>query len=294
MNTVRFVEPNFRCRVARANRPDLKPVGRLVYAESEQAAREFFQSHGYVVHSIQAYDFALWKENAKRATTLAYAAHKRGQKPVFKSAIWAVLKEHLQDLFSWKCAYCEAWFMHVAFGDVEHYRPKAKVEEDPGHPGYYWLAYDPNNYLPSCQLCNQGIAKKNHFPVSGTRAYEPADSLEDEHPDLVNPYRDAPLRHLRFAPSTSNINPGWVMSVDDRGQKSIEHYDLNREFLITVRKREQEYVRLQFKKLLSDEDGPGLAKLVSECRRGRQQFSAAAIAEIEDYCSRVNIRSPFQ
>jgi hypothetical protein len=59
-----------------------------------------------------------------------------------------------------KCAYCEAPTSLVAHGDVEHYRPKSE---------YWWLAYVYDNYLASCQLCNQSF-KKAKFPlVPGAR-----------------------------------------------------------------------------------------------------------------------------
>ena len=56
-----------------------------------------------------------------------------------------------------KCAYCEADVAVVAHGDVEHFRPKSE---------YWWLAYCYDNYLYSCQLCNQTY-KGKHFPIHG-------------------------------------------------------------------------------------------------------------------------------
>ena len=56
-----------------------------------------------------------------------------------------------------KCAYCEAPTSVVAHGDVEHFRPKSI---------YWWLALTFDNYLYSCQLCNQSY-KSDNFPISG-------------------------------------------------------------------------------------------------------------------------------
>lgn len=53
--------------------------------------------------------------------------------------------------------YCEAPLKVVAYGDVEHYRPKSV---------YWWLAYSYENYLASCTLCNQAF-KKDFFPIGG-------------------------------------------------------------------------------------------------------------------------------
>ena len=58
-----------------------------------------------------------------------------------------------------KCAYCESPTSVVAFGDVEHFRPKDL---------YWWLAFSFDNYTYSCQLCNQKFKGAN-FSVAGKR-----------------------------------------------------------------------------------------------------------------------------
>lgn len=95
-----------------------------------------------------------------------------------------------------KCAYCEVRLDTLYGLDVEHVRPKAKitewesmnmettfipkaefnkqenreVDERPKEragtsrsPGYWWLAYEWNNYLLACKECNGW--KHNYFPV---------------------------------------------------------------------------------------------------------------------------------
>jgi hypothetical protein len=291
MNNAMFVEPNFRCKIRPKGKADAKWMGRLVYAKSEAEARAFLDGKGFEIHSVKQYNFETWKKDAETAKKLVLRAKKAGKKPEFKASLWSVLKEHLQDLFYEKCAYCEALFLHVEFGDVEHYRPKAGVTGEPKHDGYYWLAYAPDNYLPSCQRCNQA-AKKNHFPISGKRAFGPSDSLNDENPLLMNPYTDDPLKYVKFA-SSHDKNPGWVMPVDDKGKESIKSYDLNRDTLIRVRKEEQEHIRLRLKSLLSDENPRGLNELIRDCQFGRRQFSSAATAEIENYYRTMGFASPF-
>jgi len=61
----------------------------------------------------------------------------------------------LDGLYKEKCAYCESIYSAVDSRDIEHFRPKAGVTEAPGHPGYWWLAADWSNLLPSCPPCNQ-------------------------------------------------------------------------------------------------------------------------------------------
>ena len=77
-------------------------------------------------------------------------------KQEFKTGRWKEAKPQLLKETNNKCAYCEAPTAVVAYGDVEHYRPKSK---------YWWLAYCYDNYLPSCQLCNQKY-KRAKFQVA--------------------------------------------------------------------------------------------------------------------------------
>ena len=66
----------------------------------------------------------------------------------FDSAIYAgkEVKDALIGMQHGKCAFCESRITHIAYGDVEHFRPKAGVRQEPGdklqRPGYYWLAYE--------------------------------------------------------------------------------------------------------------------------------------------------------
>jgi uncharacterized protein (TIGR02646 family) len=73
----------------------------------------------------------------------------------FNSSVWKAAKVQLKLESGGKCAYCESPTDTVAHGDVEHFRPKSV---------YWWLAYCYDNYLYSCQICNQ-VFKKDHFPV---------------------------------------------------------------------------------------------------------------------------------
>lgn len=76
---------------------------------------------------------------------------------VLKSAIWGEAKKQLLEETHEKCAYCETPTSVVAYGDVEHFRPKST---------YWWLAYCYENYLASCTICNQRY-KKDHFSIGG-------------------------------------------------------------------------------------------------------------------------------
>jgi len=113
----------------------------------------------------------------------------------FKTSYWKPAKEQQKKETHNKCAYCEADTAVVAHGDVEHFRPKSI---------YWWLAYCYDNYLYSCQVCNQ-VYKGNSFPIRGAPLPEP----------LVNPLAtDAELQGMAatLAPDPLNDSQGLPMA----------------------------------------------------------------------------------
>lgn len=149
------------------------------------------------------------------------------EKPPFRTYRKDSVKTQLYTLFHGKCAYCETFYPAVAPVDVEHYRPKGGVGEDAKHPGYWWLAMDWENLLPSCIHCNRlnehvtpvlstqlvelradgaGFSKQrrvttgkgNHFPILGRRATPSSRDFSAECPLLLDPCRDNPKEHLTF------------------------------------------------------------------------------------------------
>src|SRR4051812_48090884 len=53
------------------------------------------------------------------------------------------------------CAYCGCLLPRNDRGDVDHFRPKSRLRDDPSHGGDWWLAYVFDNYLLSCSTCNR-------------------------------------------------------------------------------------------------------------------------------------------
>jgi hypothetical protein len=229
--------------------------------------------------------FRKWKAKADAETAVAVAeyaaARKEGRPPEyeFKSAIWSEFKEHLLHLFNNKCAYCEALFLHVAFGDVEHYRPKKRVTEAPGHPGYYWLAYDPRNLLPSCVRCNRGDAKMNQFPVAdpAKRAASHHGSLAGEAPLLLNPYEHNPQEHLAFQAESGMVE---VKAGSKLGEASIVCYRLNREDLTSARSKAQHDALAGLYVDIVREDNARLGNKVAAYLAGTEEFSRAVLSQI--------------
>lgn len=95
------------------------------------------------------------KPRVKKNLTVL-TAKRDGTAPRFSSAQWKPAKANLRKESRGKCAYCESLAETVAHCDVEHFRPKSV---------YWWLAYCYDNYLFSCQICNQSY-KSDSFPVS--------------------------------------------------------------------------------------------------------------------------------
>jgi len=174
----------------------------------------------------------------------------------------------LELLFHGKCAYCETSYAATAPVDIEHYRPKSAVAEDPGHGGYWWVAMDWNNLLPSCIDCNRKrgqqifaitmnleelartskpvstqTGKKDSFPLaaSGTRAGYATTDFSAEHALLLDPCRDDPKAYLAYSFDPNHpvglILPTGAQADAERGAVSIQVYGLNRQKLVEDRTR---------------------------------------------------------
>ena len=164
------------------------------------------------------------------------------------------VREALWEMQHHKCCYCERIRDKNRESDVEHFRPKAMVEGVDGHLGYWWLAYDWDNLLFSCRICNQEY-KRNHFPVQdeSVRASGPAGDLETEGYLFLHPCFDDPEKHLHWywyvqrpqsgagsgggaAGKQGSYDPvAFIRGDDIRGTTTVEKLGLNREELIVER-----------------------------------------------------------
>lgn len=151
----------------------------------------------------------------------------------FKSAYWQKkdIKKALFTMHSGKCCYCERKRDETRETDVEHFRPKAGVIDDPHHPGYWWQAYDWNNYFYSCKKCNQGH-KINQFPLmaGSPRAHTPTDNLANERPFLINSEKENPEDFITFEWSRAYGVFVKAIGLDDedgRGDRTIKITGLN-------------------------------------------------------------------
>jgi uncharacterized protein (TIGR02646 family) len=120
-----------------------------------------------------------------------------------KHASWGSLKSWLSEISTNKCWYCEAKSTRAPL-DVDHFRPKLAITVDGiklvGHDGYYWLAYEWQNFRLSCQRCNRPEkdagalhGKANEFPIQNEtqRCFLPTGNWNAESPRLLDPCREA-------------------------------------------------------------------------------------------------------
>jgi len=185
------------------------------------------------------------------------------------------VKYALEQLFHGKCAYCEGYFAQSQPVDIEHYRPKSRVAGSK-HGGYWWLAAEWGNLLPSCIDCNrrrkqshppisedleeffgqidpnkpQNMGKLDHFPlrdntmraIFDTDVDKRSESLLGEERLLLNPTQDNPNEHISFNTGHKDeysLALPWDVDgkVSDVGLMSIQTYGLNRLGLVQARTR---------------------------------------------------------
>lgn len=190
---------------------------------------------------------AKWKAEIRAAST-PQAREKAQNKYRHKQ-----IKEALIAMFHGKCAYCESRIMHIDYGHIEHFKPKAR-------PEYHDLAVDWTNLLLACGRCNGTENKGVKFPG-------PA-----EGGPLVNPTEEDPDQHLRydFDPMTKLAN---VLGISERGETTWKTLGLNRPEL--VRHRSGFVMKLWVIATLCQQDAAA-RKLIDEAVDNDAEYAAFA------------------
>lgn len=239
-------------------------------------------------------------EKDREALRKAYGRRKKavGEKKDTKPAIpdrWGDYKAYFSAAQARKCGYCEGKAVVGAHGDVEHYRPKRAISilvnegreldhlgnvsgrtgDDLG-VGYWWLAYDWNNYLLSCGNCNQKW-KKTFFPVSDIPRTVPPVRGAAERVLLLNPFeRKDPVNHLEFFAN------GEVEGRTPEGRATVKICGLNRPSLIDAREEKCESADTAVQQLsaaLSAQDSEEeVAALFTLHRLGRRKYVYSGVA----------------
>lgn len=214
---------------------------------------------------------------------IEYYRKKTNHKKAYKFSVYKTKEvvKVLNERFAYKCAYCESFYGATQPVDVEHYRPKAAVLEGRKKLlGYYWLAADWKNLLPSCTDCNRlrkhprpdgtvvTSGKGNRFPISNPkqRATAPGEHTREK-PLLLHPYEDDPAEHLQFT------RDGMVIprKGSRKGRVSIDVYGLFRPLLALARRERltlilarMKAVRTIMKGLDDDPENATLKELLRE------------------------------
>ncbi len=223
--------------------PDILALANLAGTKEAENALEFYKD------AIKAWAAIAAKA---KANTTNFKKRKKRNPPNFEFKVYRdkAVKAALQALFKGKCAYCEFSYMAGITGDVEHYRPKGGVDLEDGQtlwPGYYWLATEWENLLPSCNLCNRPntlddladgksrtMGKSNFFPVANEKKRKiTKKGLVSEEPLLLNPCRDEPSNHLEFFEADGH--KALLRGKTENGKRTIEVLGLNRSDLVLKR-----------------------------------------------------------
>lgn len=227
----------------------------------------------------------------------------------FKAYKEKTVKEALERMFGKKCAYCESRYDAVEPMEVEHFRPKGGYES--GNklktPGYYWLAAEWKNLLPSCIDCNRKrtqpfvdapphmSGKANKFPIADEkkRAGRPGQETREERL-LLDPCTDRPEEHLVFN-GDGTVDPvsDEKGRLDSLGKTSIEVFGLDRQGLVEGRKRMLVFLELALSSVEDlaflvekDPGNPRWEEKLAQARRRLEDFTAPD-HEYAQFCRQV-------
>ena len=171
------------------------------------------------------------------------------------------VKQPLYDMFSGKCAFCERK-VELSAGRIEHFRPKSQ---------YVNLTFDWNNFLYSCEVCNNRQNKGSKFPLDcdGTQLLiDPTDEDCDIY-EYLEFYWD---KETQLAS---------VVGKDGRGKVVQEILDLNRKDLREHRTKELKKLLLLFK--LAKTGDQEAIKLVTQSCKFDEEYTAFALFYILPY-----------
>lgn len=141
------------------------------------------------------------------------------------------IRDWLLEQFNNKCWYTEA-YESVSSIHVDHYRPKIRATDLDGNEceGYWWLAFEWDNYRICGQLIN--VKKLDVFPIiEGARANH-ADivSLKLEAPVLIDPKTDQArlITYEKDEDACIAVPAAGINEVEEnRAKKTIEVLGLN-------------------------------------------------------------------
>lgn len=132
------------------------------------------------------------------------------------TVFWNHIRRELRDdadflyhVFHGKCAFCESYMAHVAFAQIEHYKPKRYFSE---------AVFDWDNWLLSCGVCNTQKGQRRDF----------LEAHCEGRPCLINPAHDVPADDLHFVRHK-------IFGDTRRGEYTIDLIQLDRDALNKAR-----------------------------------------------------------
>lgn len=193
------------------------------------------------------------------------------------------VRKTLHKMFNGKCAYCESKISAIYSGDIEHFRPKGRIQGiTPSKPAYFWLAAEWDNLLFSCPFCNQTntheitaggktkevvLGKLDQFPLISERcrlnhlhglnyflnnpAYQICFDLEESERLLLNPCKDINVEtYFKYDDDGAIIiNDGLIVIDQNKAETSITVYALHRLSLSNARKEKIIQIKAQIKRV---------------------------------------------
>lgn len=218
----------------------------------------------------------------------AAATPKQRKEIIEKNPIWKELFVPLSALSNGKCWYSEALDV-MSDRDIDHFRPKNEAKNVDGiaradDEGYWWLAFDFENFRFSSQYCNQlrkdkfnpdkeTRGKWVYFPLfEGSAVAKTKPRCQDEEIMLLDPCdeNDPPL--LTFESKGKAIpNVDAILELRDkiRVETSIKIYHLDHGPLEELRERLWDFCQRmidEIRKITTDPEG------VSNFGRNRVKF----------------------
>lgn len=234
-----------------------------------------------------------WRASAQLATQRLLNENdaKKRKEILEKSAssdIWRSFYQLLPESLKSKCWYCESADIRADV-PVDHFRPKNRVESEANHLGYWWLAFDWQNYRCACTFCNSrrvfsdtegGKACKFPLVDPATRANSPTDVQEliDEVPDFLDPFNAEDEKLLWFDGDGKPIpKPDATASEARKVNNSIDIFHLHETRIIRARNR----IRLEIEREVTlIRGGLNIVQAKNNLRkmiRNTEEFSRTAV-----------------
>jgi uncharacterized protein (TIGR02646 family) len=221
-----------------------------------------------------------WRDTAEQAKADLVAAPDQNTRKailnkVASSRVWRDFYGLLPDALKRKCWYCEAEEIRSDM-PLDHFRPKNKVEEEAPNDGYWWLAFDWENYRCACTFCNSRrvfneteVGKACRFPLENPaqRALTPVDidKLRDERPNFLDPLNVDDEKLLWFDnDGVPMVKPGADEAQCEKVENSIDIFHLHEARIVRARNRVRIEIEKRVKKLRENTD---VQEVKAELRR---------------------------